>query len=75
MLAAWLFRDAAIPPPHRTDQVAGYPGEQNRALDDDKAPRSHDGGDRVRYPLPQYQERNRRGLIHALKPERAARSP
>src|SRR6516162_8971958 len=64
-----------VPPPHRVDQVGGYPDEQDRALDDDEAPRSHDGGDRVRYPLPQRQARNRRGLVHALKPKRAARSP
>src|SRR5262245_30309984 len=64
-----------VPPAHRTDQIGGYPGEQDRTLDDDKAPRSHDGGDRVRYPLPQRQARNRWGLIHAPKPKRAARSP
>src|SRR3954463_6023621 len=65
----------AVPPSHRADQGAVYPNEQDRALDDDEAPRSHDGGDRVRYPLPQCQVRNRRGLIHALEPKRAARSP
>ena len=36
-----------VPAPHRTDQVGGYPGEQDRALDDDEAPRSHNGGDRA----------------------------
>src|SRR5436190_21559318 len=41
-----------VPAPHRADQVGGYPDEQDRALDDDEAPRSHDGGDRVRYSLP-----------------------
>ena len=58
-----------VPAPHRADQVGGYPDEQDRALDDDEAPRSHDGGDRVRYLLPQRQARNRRGLIHVLKPK------
>src|SRR6516162_6594500 len=31
----------AVPPPHRADQVGGYPDEQDRALDADKALRSH----------------------------------
>src|SRR5215468_667752 len=56
-----------VPPPHRADQVGGYPGEQDRALDDDETPRSHHGGDRVRYPLPRRQARNRRWRFHVLK--------
>src|SRR3954453_19926698 len=32
-----------VPPPHRADQVGGYPNQQDRALDDDESPRSHDG--------------------------------
>src|SRR6516162_7115573 len=62
-----------VPRLHRADQVSGYPNEQDHALDDDEAPRSYDGGDRVRYPLPQRQARNQRGLIQAPKP--AARTP
>jgi len=58
-----------VPAPDRAHQVGGYPDEQDRALDDDEAPRSHDSGDRVRYPLPRRQARNRRGLIHVLKPK------
>src|SRR4051812_43646901 len=56
-----------VPTPDRADQVGGYPDEQDSALDDDETPRSHDGGDRVRYPLPRRRARNRRGLIHVLK--------
>ena len=41
-----------VPTPDRAHQVGGYPDDQDRALDDDEAPRSHDGGDRVRYPFP-----------------------
>src|SRR4051795_9661498 len=51
-----------VPHPRRADQVGGYPDEKDRALDDDEAPRSHDGGDRVRYPLPRRWARNRRRL-------------
>src|SRR5262249_38420265 len=58
-----------VPAPDRAYQVGGYPGEQDRALDDDEAPRSHDGGERVRYPLPRRQARNRRGLVNVLKPK------
>src|SRR6516162_3156703 len=50
-----------VPPLHRVDQVGGYPDEQDRALDDDEAPRSYDGGDRVRYPLPERQARTTGG--------------
>lgn len=57
------------PAPDRAHQVGGYPEEQDPALDDDEGPRSHDGGDRVRYRLPWRQERNRPGLIDILKPK------
>src|SRR3954447_3505473 len=57
-----------VPTPDRTHQVGGYPDEQDRALDDDEAPRPHDGRDRVRYPLPRRQARKRWRLIHLLKP-------
>src|SRR4051812_37277443 len=57
-----------VPAPDRTHQVGGYPDEQDRALDDDEVPRSHDGGDRIRYPLPRRRARKRRWLIHLLKP-------
>src|SRR5215475_12096107 len=64
-----------VPAPDRAHQVGRYPDDQNRALDDDEAPRSHDGRDRVRYPLPRRQARDRRRLIYGLKPKRTARSP
>src|SRR4051794_11412343 len=56
-----------VPTPDRADQVGGYPDEQDSALDDDETPRSHDGGDRVRYPLPRCEARDRRRLILVLK--------
>ena len=58
-----------VPAADHSDKVGGYPDEQDRTLDDDETPRSHDGGDRVRYPLPRRQARNRRGLLHVLKTE------
>src|SRR5690242_12319160 len=51
-----------VPAPDRADQIGGYPDEQDRALDNDETPRSQDGGDRVSYPLPRRQARNRRGF-------------
>src|SRR3954454_10766101 len=54
--------------PDRAHQVGRCPDAQDHALDDDEGPRSHDRGDRVRYPLLLSQERNRRWLIDILKP-------